>query len=86
MNFPAYFAAFFLAGSFFTKVIPQLGLGHLPGLSLNTSGCIGQVYCTFAGLTFLVVSDTKVVEWAASILMPENNMAIAINVTFFMDF
>jgi len=31
-------AGFFLAGDFFTRAIPHLG--HLPGLSLNTSGCI----------------------------------------------
>jgi len=76
----------FLDVSFFTKVIPHLG--HLPGLSLNTSACIGQVYITFAGFTFfvLVVSDTVVVECAAKTDATENRIAIAIRVTFFMDF
>jgi hypothetical protein len=84
MNYIFIDVAFFLAGSFFTRVIPHLG--HFPGLSLNTSGCMVQVYCTLAGLTFLVlvVSETAVVEWDAKTLAAENKIAMAIRVTFFM--
>src|SRR5579863_2913079 len=87
MNY-IFIAAFFLAGSTFTKVIPQFGFGHLPGLSVNTSWCMGQVYCTLAGLTFfvLVVSGTEVVELAANTVIPENRMVTVIRVTFFMNF
>jgi hypothetical protein len=61
-------------------------LGHLPGLSLKTSGCMVQVYCTFAGFAFLVVSVVMLPLCvpAAKTVAAENRMAIAINVTFFM--
>jgi hypothetical protein len=42
-----------------SRSMPQTG--HLPGLSLTTSGCIGQVYTVAA----LVVSATAAVESAA---------------------
>ncbi|EKD61622.1 MAG: hypothetical protein ACD_54C00164G0003 [uncultured bacterium] len=38
-------------GSIGSSAIPQIG--HEPGASRMISGCIGQVYWTLAGATFL---------------------------------
>jgi hypothetical protein len=77
----------FFAGCFLTRSIPHLG--HLPGLLLITSGCIRQVYCTFAGLTFFVfvVSDKILApgRGAANTDMLRKRMAMATGNTFFMD-
>lgn len=85
MNYIFMAAGFFLAGDFFTRAMPHFG--HLPGLSLNTSGCMVQVYCTFAGLAFLVVSALILPfgTLAAKTVAAENRMATAISITFFMD-
>jgi hypothetical protein len=51
-------------GFFATSVIPHLG--HLPGLSSNTSGCMGQVYFTAVVVLFGGVLSLPV--WAKEVL------------------
>ena len=50
-HLPTFFASFFS-----TSFMPHLG--HFPGVSLTTSGCIGQVYCWDVAL---VVARPKVI-------------------------
>ena len=45
------------AQRFFTSSIPHFG--HLPGASLTTSGCMGQVYCT---ADVVVVADSDLLQ------------------------
>ena len=51
MQFPQHLPSFF-ASFFSTSFMPHLG--HFPGASFTTSGCIGQVYCCDVALVFAI--------------------------------
>jgi len=71
--FMPFMVLFFAVVVFLTSVIPHFG--HLPGLSLMTSGCIGHVYTVLVAVSVLLFDWLFLALWANEVIVPNDTVA-----------